>query len=321
MSKLFSCASSRSSRKNVDLPPPEPKAKRNFWELDGYENAIDRCNQGHTLTNNVINMFTERAQIEEEYAKKLKDWQDKWYEKVDDSSESKSTKNALQSFLKTGTKVAEIHLGLATKMTEKLKSPIAELKKWLESNYEVSLIHYKKVKEFTKSFEHAQEPWKEYLAKLKKFESEYHASVKNSIESEHSAKKIETNQSKTQDQKRDARQHAEIAVSNQKIAKSRYEEHLKSMDVFKTSYLEDMKHAFAKTQVFEKERIGNTKIILNKLNECFINFLEDPKYKDVFKIVSVDINSMNADEDLKWWSKTYGVDMTPVWPTFQEYKY
>jgi hypothetical protein len=321
MSKLFSCASGRSNRKRVDLPPPEPKAKRNFWEIDGYTNAIDRCNQGHTLTTNVISMFTERAQIEEEYAKKLKDWQDKWHEKVDSSAEYKSTKNCIQSCLNTGTKVAEIHLSLAAKLTEKVKSPIAELKKWLDSNYEVSYINYKKAKEFNKSFEHAQEPWKEYLAKLKKFENEYHGSVKNSIESENSAKKVETNQSKTQDQKREARQQAEIAVSNQKIAKSRYEEHLKSMDVFKTSYLEDMKHVFAKTQTFEKERIEYTKVILNKLNDCFLNFFEDAKYKEIFKLAGVDIGNINADEDLKWWSKIYGVDMIPIWPTFQEFNY
>lgn len=73
MSKLFSCASGRSSRKHADLPPQEPKAKKNFWELNGYENALDRCIQGQALSTSVIAMFTERAQIEEEYAKELKD--------------------------------------------------------------------------------------------------------------------------------------------------------------------------------------------------------------------------------------------------------
>lgn len=49
-----------------------------FWDLDYYKNTVKRTEDGLFMCNEVSKCVQERAEIEKEYAKRLKGWARKW---------------------------------------------------------------------------------------------------------------------------------------------------------------------------------------------------------------------------------------------------
>jgi hypothetical protein len=144
----------------------------NFWDIDGFEVALERVNNGNTICHDLIGIIEDRAAIEQNYSKALKSWEKKWtdYLKSSKSKEYQSSKDACYKMLETGTKTAEFHLKLEKRLIDKNDSPIAEINSWLKKNYQKSHIHFKKRNEFDQQFKHAQKQWHQYLEQLKRFE-------------------------------------------------------------------------------------------------------------------------------------------------------
>jgi len=49
-----------------------------FWEVDGYRRTVKRCEDGSLQCSELMKMVQERADIERDYAKRLKMWAKKW---------------------------------------------------------------------------------------------------------------------------------------------------------------------------------------------------------------------------------------------------
>jgi len=54
-----------------------------FWEVDGYRRTVKRVEDGSTQCSELMKMVQERADIERDYAKRLKSWAKKWNESFD----------------------------------------------------------------------------------------------------------------------------------------------------------------------------------------------------------------------------------------------
>jgi hypothetical protein len=54
-----------------------------FWEVDGYRRTVKRVEDGVQQCSELMKLIQERAEIEKEYAKKLKAWSKKWNDSFD----------------------------------------------------------------------------------------------------------------------------------------------------------------------------------------------------------------------------------------------
>lgn len=320
--RSLSCASSRGGRSEAYTreAPSEPKASKNFWEIDGFENAINRCNDGNTLSLDFTEMISERAKIEDTYAKALKSWQKKWSQNYEKEQVYGTTKIAFKAVVDTADKVADVHASFACRLTDKTNSPVAVIKDWLKVHYGKSHIHFKKRNEFNEAFRKAQESWAEYMKKLDKLKKEYHDSVKLSIETENERQKSVTNHKKSDEQRHEAKKNADQAKANQEFALKKYQDTLKNIDRFRQPYVEEMKKVFVRTQDFEKMRLDFFKSILAEFNILFADFYKGHAMESFFKNTVDSIAKINSDKDVEWWAKIYGADMNPTWPAFVEYR-
>ena len=58
-----------------------------FWEVGNYKRVVKRIDDGAKLCDEMIQLVTERADIEAKYAAKLTRWRKKWEETIDKGSE------------------------------------------------------------------------------------------------------------------------------------------------------------------------------------------------------------------------------------------
>jgi hypothetical protein len=296
----------------------------NFWDIDGYGSTLDRCNDGNDLCENLIEMLNDRAKVEENYAKSLLQWQKKWTDFMNkESKEYGSSKVACLSMLQTSEKIAEYHTELQASIIDKSKSPIAEIKSWMKKNYSKDHIHFKKRNEFDEQFMYAQKPWSDYFKELKKTESKYHNSVKESSKMDQDAKKAEKNPKVKEEERAKMRKEADQYLTLQKKELKKYEDQLKLAEKFKQNYLDDMKKVFERTQDFELLRMQFFKEIYSQFKACVVNSnIYDGKVKEViFKDFNDKVGKMDPSKDVKWWSDNYGAGMSPQWPSFVEFKF
>jgi len=53
-------------------------ASDNFWEIDGFKRTVRRTEDGMQQCGELMKMMHERAEIEKDYAKRLRVWCKKW---------------------------------------------------------------------------------------------------------------------------------------------------------------------------------------------------------------------------------------------------
>lgn len=54
-----------------------------FWEVNGHQRVIKRAENGAQMCSELAKMLLERAEIERDYAKRLKAWSSKWTESLE----------------------------------------------------------------------------------------------------------------------------------------------------------------------------------------------------------------------------------------------
>ena len=143
--------------------------------------------------------------------------------------------------------MADVHGSLSTSLTDSL---IPKLRQWRKENYEKSLIHYKKTKEFEKEFLDAQKSWSKLLEKLAEAKSAYYSAcktVKTADESERHAT--------TDEQRRKFADKSEVAKREADSAKTKYAQMINEAREQRPRYMAAMKEVFERTQAFEKKRL------------------------------------------------------------------
>jgi protein kinase C and casein kinase substrate in neurons protein len=288
-----------------------------FWDLEGYKGVLKRTDNGNKLGSELADMINDRAKIEDNYAKALKQWNIKWNEHLkNDSDEYCTTKEAWKAFLEAGDRTAEIHLDMCKALINK---PVFKVKSWQKEKYQRHIINFKQTKDFEDKFEEAQKPWEKYYDKLNKNKKEYYDSIKKSRSCNEAARSAESNPKYNDDYRRKLRLSAEQAERDVERARKRYEEVIKEMELYRPRYIENMKEVFEKTQTFEQERMIFFKQIFLEC-QSLLQVHNDERLDKVFADLLDNLNKMNPKQDLDWWGRHYGPGMAATWPEYEEYQ-
>jgi hypothetical protein len=119
----------------------------NFWEIGNYKKALERCDNGHKLAQELMEMITERAKIEETYSRSLKSFHKKWTDHLRSKAckEYETGKDSWQAFLNTANKSSDTHLDMCKRL---INSPVMKIKDWDKKNYEKKMFSFKATNEF-----------------------------------------------------------------------------------------------------------------------------------------------------------------------------
>ena len=119
----------------------EPRSD-SFWEIGQYKRTVKRCEDGYKICNDLVQMITERADIEKAYSKSLKSWSKKWSEYLNKGSEYGTMKASWAAALNEADKTAEIHNTTHNVLNDELN---ADIKSWQKANYVKSIVNQLKL--------------------------------------------------------------------------------------------------------------------------------------------------------------------------------
>jgi hypothetical protein len=304
-------------RSNTLVSSTSIDPSRNFWDIRGYKNTLNRCDDGYELGTRLMNCLLDRARLEEDYSKSLRMWNKKWSDYLNGSQIEYGTgKSAWLAMLQTGEDVASIH----TELSEKLqKTPVCNIKCWLKDKYQKHVISFKQYKEFEADFETAQKSWQKTFDKMKQRKKEYYICVKKERQALTNSEMIRANIDKTEEQKRKAVQEHELAKLEADRAKKAYVDEIQKLELYEPTYRKEMKHVFEKTDSFEENRRKKFEDVFLESHKLFEEQVNHSLYKSVFENYMAFIEQINHKDDIKWWSDTYGVGMPLVMPVFDEF--
>jgi hypothetical protein len=285
-------------------------------------NFKQKQKDGYKLCTDLMQMISERADIEKAYAKNLKTWSKKWSDCLQKTSTEYGTmKQTYNSALQEADKLADIHLSTHSSLIDELNK---EIKEWQKQSYPKSIVNALKTpKEYDEEFKKAQKPWGKKYALVEKLKKDYHTVGK-------SMHLIRTQLQQQNDQQQppqsqlsaDARKKLEDKLEKYKKeleqTKNKYKQALEDLNSYNSRYIEDMKTVYAKCDQFEKDRLEFFIQKFLKLH-THLNIYEKANVDDIYTEFLRTIRDTNSDKDLTLWSKEYGCGMNMNWPLFEEY--
>lgn len=149
----------------------------NFWEIGNYMRTVKRINESNLFCDDLIKMFTERADIESKYSKRLSDWHEKWTKLLETSCMYATMKTASLGALKESKDRSIIHMDCWTKIHNQT---VETIKRNKESNYHKGFaVGLKEAKEYEEDFAKAQKPWAVAYGKVQRAKKNYHSACKS----------------------------------------------------------------------------------------------------------------------------------------------
>jgi len=286
-----------------------------FWEPGNYKRTTKRIDDGDRLCKDLILLVQERANIEKEYAKTLKQWSAKWNGLIEKGPEYGTTEAAWKAVLNEADRRCELH----NRVKENLHNEvIVSIKNWQKENYHKQLMQIKEKKELDEEFKRAQKPWVKLLDKCDKAKSNYHLACKNEKSAVNQQKNATKDSSVSQDNMRKLED--KVASCQDKVRKSKeqYEVAVSAITNYNSRYQEDMTDVFERCQRKEAQRLQTFKDTLFQIHKC-LNISSDPMLSQIYEEFYHTVNNADHEKDLKWWSNTNGVNMPMSWPQFEEY--
>jgi protein kinase C and casein kinase substrate in neurons protein len=218
-----------------------------------YKRAVKRCEDGYKLCHDVIQMITERAEIEKSYAKNLKTWSKKWSDYLNKGTEYGTMKNTWQSCLNEAEKLSEVHMITAGSLNDDLNS---EIKAWQKQNYQKSIVNQIKLaKEYEEEFKKAQKPWAKKYASVDKTKKDYHSACKSYQSAKVQASNSQNDPAISNDQKKKLDDKVEKYKKEVEVTMNKYKQSLDDLNSYNSRYIEDMTTVYKKCDQFEKERL------------------------------------------------------------------
>ncbi|XP_011335893.1 protein kinase C and casein kinase substrate in neurons protein 1 isoform X4 [Ooceraea biroi] len=313
-----------------------------FWEPGNYKRTTRRIEDGHKLCDSLIALVQERAEIEKNYAKALKNWSKNWNDKIEKGPEYGTTEAAWKGVLVESDRLCDLHLRVKENLCNDI---VQQVKTWQKDAYHKSMMTLKERKEMEDAFKKAQKPWAKLLQKVEKAKSEYHNSCKTERTAANMERNASADSSLSPDQMTDCgcgawRLRVPKILRNNKIgdvqfvkkmqdrvqktkeevqkAKEKYEAALQEINQYNPKYMEDMTQVFEKCQEMEAQRLQFFKDVLFGIHKC-LNVSQDPVLPQIYEEFYHTINNADHEKDLKWWSNNHGVNMAMNWPQFEEF--
>jgi hypothetical protein len=147
-----------------------------FWEINQYKRVVKRTEDGYKLSNDLMQMMSERANIEKLYSKSLKQWSKKWTDYLDKCPEYGTMKSTWNSMTIESNGISEIHLKIHDDIEETL---LPDIKAWQKNNYPKTIMNTLKIaKQYEDEFAKAQKTWAKKYTAVEKSKKEYHNQCK-----------------------------------------------------------------------------------------------------------------------------------------------
>ncbi len=248
---------------------------KNFWDINGYEPTLKRCDDGYHLGFSLKECLKERYIIDEKYHINVSDWREKWCKYVKKSSEYGGCNNAWLDLLEMEVQTVKNY----SEESLQLLNHSNELDEWLKKHYQKHIIHFYQQKLFLEEFQKHQKDWKESLEKLLKYKEEL-ASLKRKKETENIKEAI---------------------IQIREKIESRQKK-LRSMQI---TYKEGMIETFKLAQELERKR----KQVFKNVFDKWFDFL---KARNDTTNLSQEL--YEPEEDLLWYYKNYGPGMNFIIP-------
>jgi len=286
-----------------------------FWEPGNYKRTTKRIDDGERLCKDLIALVQERANIEKEFAKQLKQWSGKWNNLIEKGPEYGTTEAAWKAVLNEADRRCELHLRVKDNLVNDV---IQSIKNWQKDNYHKQLMQIKERKELDDQFKRAQKPWVKLLEKVEKAKGSYHIACKNEKSAVNQERNATKDSSLSQDSVRKLQDKVSKCQDNVKKSKEQYELAVSDINNYNSRYQEDMTDVFERCQRKEAQRLQTFKDTLFQIHKC-LNISEDQALPQIYDEFYHTVNNADHEKDLRWWSNTHGVNMPMAWPTFEEY--
>jgi len=286
-----------------------------FWEPGNYKRTTKRIDDGERLCKDLITLVQERANIEKEFAKQLKQWSGKWNNLIEKGPEYGTTEAAWKAVLNEADRRCELHLRVKDNLVNDV---IQSIKNWQKDNYHKQLMQIKERKELDDQFKRAQKPWVKLLEKVEKAKSSYHIACKSEKSAVNQERNATKDSSLSQDSVRKLQDKVSKCQDNVKKSKDQYELAVSDINNYNSRYQEDMTDVFERCQRKEAQRLQTFKDTLFQIHKC-LNISEDPALPQIYDEFYHTVNNADHEKDLRWWSNTHGVNMPMAWPQFEEY--
>lgn len=286
-----------------------------FWEPGNYKRTTRRIEDGHKLCDSLIALVQERAEIEKNYAKALKNWSKNWNDKIEKGPEYGTTEAAWKGVLVESDRLCDLHLRVKENLCNDI---VQQVKTWQKDTYHKSMMTLKERKEMEDAFKKAQKPWAKLLQKVEKAKSEYHNSCKTERTAANMERNASADSSLSPDQVKKMQDRVQKTKEEVQKAKEKYEAALQEINQYNPKYMEDMTQVFEKCQEMEAQRLQFFKDVLFGIHKC-LNISQDPVLPQIYEEFFHTINNADHEKDLKWWSNNHGVNMAMNWPQFEDY--
>lgn len=286
-----------------------------FWEPGNYKRTTKRTEDGFRLCNDLIQLITERSEIEKNYGKNLRAWSKKWNEQIEKGPEYGTTEAAWKAVDSEAERRCQMHLSIKDKLMDDI---VPQIKQWQKENYHKSMMHLKEKKDFDDAFKKAQKTWAKHLDKVHKAKADYHTACKNERSAINQERNASGDSSLSPDQVKKLQD--KVAKCKEEVLKSKekYEQALREINEYNAKYIEDMTVVFEKCQEFERKRLEFFKTMLFGIHGC-LNISANPDLPIIYEEYRHTIQNADANKDLKWWSNNNGIGMAMNWPVFEEY--
>jgi hypothetical protein len=263
----------------------------------------------------MVQMISERADLEKQYSKSLKAWSKKWNDYLLKGSEYGSMKNTWMSSLNEADRLAEIHLNVHNVLNEELNK---EIKEWQKQNYPKSIVNQlKTAKEYEEEFKKAQKPWSKKYALVEKTKKDYHSACKSFQTAKVQCANSQNDPAISAEQKKKFEDKVEKHKKECEINKSKYKQALEDLNQYNSHYIEDMNNVYKKCDSFEKDRL---EFFIQKFLKLHGHLnITEKNIDDIYSDFMRTIKQTNPDKDLIGWSKEFGSGMAMNWPVFEEY--
>lgn len=293
----------------------EPRSD-SFWEIGQYKRTVKRCEDGYKVCNDLIQMISDRADIEKAYAKSLKSWSKKWNDYLLKGSEYGTMKASWCAALNEADKIAEIHNTTHNVLNEELNN---EIKSWQKANYVKSIVNQLKLaKEYEEEFKKAQKPWSKKYLLVEKTKKDYHSACKSYQSAKVQVNNAQADSAISPDQKKKLEDKMEKYKKEMEITSNKYKQALDDLNSYNSRYIEDMTTVYKKCDQFEKERLDFFIEKLFKLH-THLNIYERTNISDIYGEFHRTLKMSNPQVDLSNWSRENGCNMAMNWPIFEEY--
>lgn len=205
------------------------------------------------MCNDIVQMISERADIEKSYSKNLKSWSKKWHDFLNKGNEYGSMRATWASTLNEADRLADIHLQTHNALNDELNN---QIKKWQKDNYIKSIVNQLKIaKEYEEEFKKAQKPWSKKYTIVEKTKKEYHSACKSFQSARVQFSNSQNDNTISPEQKKKLEDKVEKYKKEVEITKSKYMHALDELNSYNSRYIEDMSTVYKKCDTFEKSRL------------------------------------------------------------------